>query len=194
VHIRGGSPDYGRKPLDVKWYIEAIDRKEKEVAALGYTIDHVYLCSDVQEQNIKSTAFMTETFPRNYTYAVLPHITFGPGEAEHTLRQGLHRRYSFNDSTVKLPDAKDVYTEFVADIEIMTKADIFIGTHSNLYALAGALRMAHYPQRPAGFTCFLDSHKVPPPLICEGTDEARAFWVSSFSRYWGLRRGTPFLY
>lgn len=45
----------------------------------------------------------------------------------------------------QLPRARDVYLEYVTDVEVFTRAHIFVGSHSNVYALVAALRMTLFP-------------------------------------------------
>jgi hypothetical protein len=59
---------------------------------------------------------------------------------------------------------RDLNVEYFADVEIMTQADVFIGSLSNMYIHVAALRYARYPQRPDANTCFVNHQGQ---LICE---------------------------
>eukprot|EP00667_Euglena_gracilis_P011662 EG_transcript_11923 len=189
IHVRAGRPDGKRRVLDVAQYLAALDRKaEASVQAGGPPLAHVYLCSNVPGVALGSLENLYQRFPRNYTYQTLPHMSFGNAEAEHVLRLALRRRGTW------VPPARDVFMEYVIDVEVLTRADIFIGTHSNVYAVVAALRLTLFPERPLEHTCFLDPHQRQARLVCEGSEEARRFWLKSFGKRWHLVDGTPFLY
>ena len=133
VHIRGGAPDGDRVPLNVSFYIEKVDLLAKELAALGKPVKGVFLCSDSPDENIKSSEYMSSTFPRSWKYFVIPHTSLGPGEAEYNLR---------NPNNLNKPSNRILMTEFLADLELLTSADAFIGSASNIYFMVSALRAA----------------------------------------------------
>eukprot|EP00667_Euglena_gracilis_P010337 EG_transcript_10520 len=183
LHVRSGQPDGGRKPLDVGQYIRAVDRMGELLAPAGYNITHVYLCSNVPELALVSVDHVRAKHPRNYTYTMLPHVSFGNKEAELVLKAKKHKQ--------KVPPARAVFVEYVTDIEVMVKADIFIGTYSNLYTLTASLRGLHFPHRPPNHTCYLDSREDPPPMVCEGTPEGRKYWTGRRSELFSLGGGSP---
>eukprot|EP00667_Euglena_gracilis_P012703 EG_transcript_13060 len=199
IHVRAGRPDLGRRALDVAEYLAAVDGKSRaSVEAGGPPVAHVYLCSNAPETNLAAVDHLYGRFPHNYTYEVLPHASFGNLEAEHILRGSTTRARWYRWLTTvqgkRLPAARDVFLEYITDVEALTRSDIFIGSHSNMYALVAALRMTFFPEKPPQHTCYLDSHRRPAPLVCEGTAAARHFWLSSFGVAMNLTGGSPFLH
>jgi hypothetical protein len=135
----------------------------------GRPVGVVYLCSDLPEDNIRSSEYMAQQFPRNWTYVVLPHISLGSGEAELKMK----------NKDLPKPPKKDLYIEYLTDIEILASSTVLIGTLSNVYLLAASLRVA----RNIGTkneSCFVDSrhyYKDNPPLFCEGAPENKKLWA-----------------
>lgn len=70
---------------------------------------------------------------------------------------------------LKKPPLRQLVLEYLADLEIMADADVFIGSHSSVYPIATALRIARYGEHFQGEqNCFLDIRHGPvPPLVCE---------------------------
>ncbi len=132
MHIRGGAPDGDRTPLNVSHYIDKVDLLAKELEASGKPVKGVYLCSDTPEENVKSSEYMSKTFPRSWKYFVVPHTTLGPGEAEYNLRNPMKNQVS----------RRALMAEFLADVEILSQADAFIGSASNIYFMVSAIRAA----------------------------------------------------
>ena len=93
----------------------------------------VFLCSDQQEDNIKSIEYMTETFPRKWKYYVIPHFNMGPGEAERNLN---------NPNIRNKPTKRSLMIDFLIDIEILSSLDAFIGSSSNIFFMVSAIRAA----------------------------------------------------
>ncbi len=116
VHIRGGLPDGARTTLDESIYMKYVDQIAAQAKLQNKPVKVVYLCSNTQELNIVSTEHMTKKYPRPFRYAVLPHISTGPGESELALKK-VNSTY----------DNRGLGIEFYADIEIFVKADYFIG-------------------------------------------------------------------
>ena len=186
VHIRVGSPDNNRKNSRIKDALDYINQEIiPEVEAMGKFVKSVYLCSHDQDlAGIVNEQHMLVTFPpkHNYTYRVLAHTTFSHSrlknaEAEVALR--LSKQHN-----ISRPPAKDIYVEFLADVEILTRCDIFIGAHSNVYALVASLRMARYPARRLHWTLYLDSRKGFVP-VTEKDDGGHLFWKESFRGFDG---------
>ena len=126
---------------------------------------------------------MAKTFPRPWSYVVLTHQSLGPGEAEINLRAGKY-------PTDTVPSKFKLMTEYMADIEILAAADVFIGSYSNVYITVAALRTAR-GMSPKGQTCYLDIRgwMDAPALKCEGSEEAKDHWWSLVGGYNG---GSPF--
>eukprot|EP00667_Euglena_gracilis_P015463 EG_transcript_16100 len=163
VHARTAEMDDGRHALDLTEYLAVVDQKSKaSVRAGGPPVVHVYVSSNAPELNVGSLGRLYRRFPRNYTFEVLPHLSFGNADPETVLtsavKQRGHRR--------ELPPLRNLFLEYAADLEALTRADLFVGTHSNVYALAAALRLTLFPERPLEHTCHLDSHYYPARLVC----------------------------
>lgn len=63
----------------------------------------------------------------------------------------------------------EIYSEYLADIMILVKSDVFIGMFSNVYIMAAALRAARHPERPPSYTSYIDTHVYPYKLTYEGS-------------------------
>jgi hypothetical protein len=170
VHIRAGRPDGGRHVLPLEKYMQAVDTKAADLAAVGIPVHTVYIASDDLNTTVRSQQYLEATYPRTWKYIILPHTTLGSGEQEMMLRSG-----DWND-TIRT----NIVSEFMADIAILAQAHVFIGSHSNIYAVVGALRLARYPMHPLQYTCFFDSHEPQVKLSCEGSDTSMQFWSKSF--------------
>jgi hypothetical protein len=165
VHLRGGKPDVGRKPLQLDEMMTQIDDTVARLAKANQTVSQVYICSDEQDTNIISAEHMSKLYPRKFRYAILPHLNYSMGtEAE----------WAFADKKKNLSPA-DVYAEFLADIHILAHADVFIGSRSNIYIVVAALRAASYPDRPLENCGYLDSLSSPPKYVGETHQGAACF-------------------
>jgi len=165
VHIRGGSPDNRRTIANVSYYIEAIDIIAKELDQ----VTAVFFCSDQPEKTVVSVEYLTSTFPRPWKYILLEHLTLPSNhhnEAAFALKDDVQHKYS----------RKQLATEFLSDVDILTKTDAFIGTWSNMYTLVTALRIARGNTRFKKHSCFLHIGVVPPKFLCEGDEEAKMIW------------------
>ena len=90
VNLRGGVPDGNRRVLSVHEVMNIIDERVATLKHLKYHVSKVFICSDTQETNIKSAKYMTNNFPRDFTYVVLPHMNYSSGtEAEFIARASL---------------------------------------------------------------------------------------------------------
>lgn len=173
VHVRGGAPDTDRKVANLSYYIDAVDTKAAEMAGEGRPVGLVYLCSDLPEENIISTESMNQRFPRPFKFVVLPHITLGAGEAELNLR-GMLKNH---------PPKRDLFMEYMADVEILASVDFFIGTFSSVYPMVVALRVARGSPDMRFTSCFLQIQDDVPPLLCEGKNDTAFLWHHFFGGY-----------
>ena len=166
VHVRGGSPDNGRHVANISYYIEAIDIIAKEIQQ----VSAVFLCSDLPEKTLVSEEFLTKTFPRPWKYVLLPHLSLPSEkhmEAAFALKDDVNHKYS----------RRQLATEFMSDVDILTKTDAFIGTWSNMYTLVTALRIARGNNKFKKHSCFLHIGYVDKPkFLCEGDEEAKTIW------------------
>jgi hypothetical protein len=219
IHIRGRSPDADRATLSLSHYMRAMDEKaaeierrqreeqrnatraRKEAIAFGVTggaaaegaateevavpgVVAVFICTDDVASTVVSEEHLNTLYPRKWRYVLLPRREVGGAkeEQETALR-------NMKQGTV---DRQELLAEYMADMEILAKADAFIGCHSNVYGIVAALRLSRYSQHfPLNHTCLLD-HRLPRisvdgeedgpfvPLHCEGSKVARGFWSSQF--------------
>eukprot|EP01036_Dinobryon_divergens_P030970 gene30970-40299_t len=177
MHIRSGMEKYevgrnSRKSLGISRYVDVLDEIQSRLLKQGRSLGLVYLCSHLPAASYVSTEYMTKTYPRAFQYSTLPRIDLGKEDPEKIVFNAVVSGY------VGFPPLKEVYIEYLSDIHIMVEADIYIGAFSNVYGVAGSMRMAKYPQRPLNHTCLLDIHMDPPPLMCEGTADTTPFWRS----------------
>lgn len=188
VHIRGGSPDQQRKPLQVENIVKKVDEKVEELKQRGKIVTQVFMCSDTQETSIRSIEYMNKMYPRNFSYVILPHLNYSIGtEAEFVLRDNISK----SNTAVSIPTDFEIFSEWLADVEILAHADVFIGSHSNIYVAVAALRVARFPERPMCDTGYFDSHYDPPVWMEEGGNQVHGtpIWKNAFG---GFRGGIAF--
>lgn len=184
VHIRGGLPDGGRVPLNISDYIPHIDDMAAFFARQGKPVAAVYFCSDIIEDNARSSQYMSTMFPRAWKPVVIPRIGLGSGEAELNLK---------NPNIANKPSKRRLMVDFLIDLEILTNADGFIGSGSNIYFMASAMRAANQAG-PRNATCLLSKMKHDGELSyrCENSEHMKSLWTrvsggydggSSFAEY-----------
>lgn len=178
VHIRGGHPDNSRVAGNIDRYMSQIDEiVNSSYQRTGKQVGMVYFASDLIHQNAISSEFMQERFPRPFSYKVLPHILdehLEDGETElflnwqedsegleHTSKLGISRR--------------NITTEFLIDINLLSKCDYFIGSVSSVYFLVAGLRIASNDVA-YNSTCYIETHTEDQPMVCEGSAKSRRFW------------------
>mmetsp|Transcript_6562 Transcript_6562/g.9821 ORF Transcript_6562/g.9821 Transcript_6562/m.9821 type:complete len:423 (-) Transcript_6562:85-1353(-) len=176
IHIRVGMdslehPKHGRKTLPMSRYVAVMDRVQEELQAQGKSLGVVYMCSHIPSMSYVSIEHMMATYPRPFRYSILPRIDAGKMDPELMVFKAVT---SGNLSAI--PPLRSMYIEYLTDLYVTMEADIYIGAYSNVYAMAGSMRMAKYPMRPLNHTCYLDIRQDPPPLVCEGTDGTTGFW------------------
>lgn len=180
VQVRAINPktiDLNRQRISVDTYMKFIDLKVAELASRGVTVTTVYLCSHVPEENIKSSSYMQLTYPRPYRFVVIPHSSFGEGSGE--------VEYLIHDKqTTQKPPQFNIVTDYLADIAIMAKADVFIGTFSNLYPVVAGIRIANQFGIANNCTCYLDTRgTLDPQLKCEGNSDAHNIWKTYMGKF-----------
>jgi hypothetical protein len=156
-----------------------VDRAAAKLAALQQPVRLVFLCGHDSHTTFKSAAYMSKHYPRDFQYSVLQYTKLPyAGEADNAVRK--------NNSSAHL-----VSLEFIADIEIMAAASAYIGSYSNVFTLVQSRRIAHsYAVSSSSNSgnsssigsakvtlpsCFIDSKKVPPVTVCEGTPEMQKY-------------------
>lgn len=183
VHIRGGHPDAGRIPLNLSAYIPSVDLMVEHFASLGKPVVAVYFCSDLIEENARSSEYVQAMYPRPWKAVVLPHVSLGSGEAELNLKL-LHQAGNRN-----MPSKHQLMVDFLMDLEILTNADGFLGSGSNIYFLASAMRAANQAG-PRNQTCMMQAAPEGPTMLCENSDEMKHIWHQVSAG--GYDGGSPF--
>jgi hypothetical protein len=179
IHVRGGRPDSKRVPCNVSYYIEAADKIAAELLLIEKkTVKWVFLCSDYQEEVLGSAASLSERFPRQWTYVLLPHLSMAPliNESHTRLREIQHLMEAKSLDRYGKPSREDIVVEYIADIEILAGANAFIGSSSNLYTLATGLRVARGNDRFVNHSCYMRLATTPPTFHCEGDPVAAELW------------------
>jgi len=191
VHMRGGKPWDGRRILQLHELMEIVDARVADIEKTNESdqkdshgskrdsipirrlrVSQVFICSDTQASNVKSAEYMSASFPRNFSYVILPHLNYSVGtEAETAVR------HSLDDG--KNISLLDIYSEYLADVEILVKSDVFIGMYSNVYIMVAALRAARHPERPPSYTSYIDQHVYPYKLTFEGSGRT-SIWVDNY--------------
>lgn len=191
VHYRGGQPDFNRKVIPLDSYMKAVHQKAELLAMEGRPVSVVYLASQDNVHLFMNTSFLKENYGGNFTYKFLPPLTSNVDpskEIELELR-----------SHPDIP-RKPYVVEFLADFQLMVKADVFIGSISTIYMIVMLLRYARHPGRRKDFTCLINTNSE---IVCE--DDPRKYDIyynfnylilgnggGGEDRFGGLKGGTPF--
>ena len=187
IHVRGGTPDFSRKPMDGTDHYRALQHYNLKLNAKNTTICKVYVSGDHLEdtiffpKNLKigevgnfSAAFTVQN--GSFVFMSLPRYIAAPGELEY---QVVNIRNSHNITMSYL------YSEYIEDLLLHAEADVFIGSHSNIFAIVGALRHAYHPNFKSDQTCYLDSRYSPPPLHCMNSYDVIAFYHGALGGFNG---------
>jgi len=167
-------------------YMEAIDYYAEQLATInGRSVGIVYLSSNAPLSTYKSVEYMTSTYPRNFTYAEIPHTSFGKNDLFNTLQSGIAHNNSFRESLEKSTSIFDLTVEYFTDIDIYSQADIYIGGTSSVSDVVFLLRTIRIKDNNKNNTCIVDLTTKENPLICGiETQKARHYWSERF-RYEG---------
>ncbi len=190
IQVRGGSPDFSRKPFDGTDHYRELLKMNSQLAAVNQTICTVYVAGDHLDSTIffpktidtaqsNENAAMTPDYSiRNgsFIFKSLPHFIPGPGELEYQV-MALKK---YRNVTMEY-----LYAEYLCDIQLFSKADILIASFSNVFAVTAPLRVAYHPYIPNNRTCFLDSRYQPPPLKCLGTWDGVKFFKDAYGGFNG---------
>lgn len=187
LHVRGGAPDGKRVPFTGPEHAKALEKYSSALALSNKTICTVYVAGDHMDAIIFSPnepvtanappveydvivpgkeVQAQQPFPSSFVFTSLPHFRPRPAEIEFQISR---LQNSSNNITMEY-----VYAEFVSDLIVFAHADIFIGSHSNVYAIVASLREAYHPEYFNNQSCYLDSHASKrdpsggPSTICLG--------------------------
>lgn len=129
VHIRTGEPDYGRKVINLDAYMDAIEQKLKSIDIENRDIIIYFACND--NNILKSETYLKNTYGNKYEYkyfiSMVNDINTNK-EIELELRK--------NSSISR----KQLMIEYLTDILILAKSDLFIGSESSNYGVVSALK------------------------------------------------------
>jgi len=124
--------------------------------------------------NIRSAEFMSREYPRTFKYSVIDHRQVSSISSQLEAEDAFRKNLTTHDPETM--NSRDIFIEYVADIEAMVSADILIGSTSNVYMIAAALRMSRYPERPLEHTCWVELGIESQPFYCENSKEASVSW------------------
>jgi len=147
VQIRAGKPDNNRQVAPFAPYIELVDEKASHLASVqggSRAVAVVYLASQDPASSFNNGSDMNARFPRPWKWVSLPATPQnGKEEIEHLVHRG------------ELRDVGSLAKEYLADVEIMVKADVFIGSFSAMYLHVSSLRYALHSHRSPNNTCYV---------------------------------------
>lgn len=165
VHVRTGSPDQNRGVIDVEHYIRVVDEKVGEAAKRGINVSVVYLASQSNLESFGTMESFNAKMNRPYKFVFLPQYPL-PNSHKAEVEDILH------DPTVTI-SRFHLMAEFIADLELFTMAEFFIGSKSTIYITTAALRYARHFERTELRTCFMGRADA---LCCEGTNDVMSLW------------------
>jgi hypothetical protein len=180
VHLRGGSPDGGRKALSIEQYMSKVLEREKDLNQQQQHLGHVLFLGDstftqdsdeLQRLSGQTDRFKVSIWPHT------PETNLGkdaPKEAEFALE------YEQKDGL-----RSTLYHEFARDILAFRDADLVIGVHSNLLLTYSLLRQTRPEPPQEGSLCWIDTHTVDLLLQC-GAGSLDTFVNESIDTYMGL--------
>jgi hypothetical protein len=173
VHYRGGKPDAYRKVFSLDVYMTAVKQKAEDLALAGRPVAVVYLASQNNIQIFRSPEYMHEKYGGNYSYKFLY-----PMSDNTTINANEEIELQF-DSNPHIPK-EPVVVEFLADLQLMADADVFIGSLSCIYWVTMLFRYAKNPNLNKMHSCFFDRDSK---LICENDFNRK---IELFNRldYW----------
>ncbi len=199
LHIRAGNPDFGRVPLNGQEHFDHLLEYNNRIADQNRIICSVYVSGDHLDQTIFAK-YITEEFPKSvnnsrsdeksvlwpsklvtaregsFLFKFLPHYVLEPYEIEFQVAQiKQHNKLSM----------EDLYLEFVTDVKVLSAADIFFGSWSNIFIVTDALRNAYRPELPNNSTCFIQSARASKKLECRGGGDVLKIWRDLFGGFLG---------
>jgi hypothetical protein len=147
VQIRAGKPDNFRHVAPFSPYMQLVDEKAAHLASIqggSRAVAVVYLASQDPASSFNNGSYMNSRFPRPWKWMSLPTTPQnGKEEIELLVRSG------------ELRDVGSLAKEYLADVEIMVKADVFIGSVSAMYLHVSSLRYALHSHRSPNHTCYV---------------------------------------
>ena len=177
LHVRNGMPDGHRHSLSGVEHIEMLDKFAVEFALQNKKICEVY----VSAFNLDDTIFANPNKMANIAYNIKTlNRTDIPDKKTET-------EYVLNSLKAAGFPVHDIVAEYLLDIMLMGIADIYIGSHSNLFTIAAGLRRVWHPTAPMNHTSFLNSIFSPPHWV--PLDQSVDFWNSWPMNEGGFRGG-----
>eukprot|EP00981_Chlorochromonas_danica_P010466 scaffold3237_cov179-Ochromonas_danica.AAC.8 len=164
IHVRGGAPDGRRVPFDGTAHLATLREMNGWLSKEGKAICTVFVAGDHLETSTFASRFgewgnkpVKNRGPLTLeedgmTLYFIPRYNTGIAELE----LGLDRVK--NAANVEFT-MKDLYVEYVTDLQILSTLDVYVGSHSNVFALVDAMRTVYRPDARSDLTCFLDSRR-----------------------------------
>lgn len=154
--------DASRKDVGIEVFLgranEIINTTNMELAALGKWSEQINTIQVMTDYPNLSHESLKAKFPQ-YSFVL-------PGRQVADLAVG--------GQEAAPGSVADLTYDLLADIESMVQAEVFIGSHSNLFWLIWTLRQTR-PSGP-GMTCWLNIADKSAPISCDG-DGPGGFWA-----------------
>lgn len=162
IHVRTGHLDFGRRPFDGSEHIEQLRLHNEELLKQNKEICGVFVaCSDPNTTIFKDVVFGKLTPLHGFDILLMPRFI---GNTSLEMEQQIWYLAAVPPFR---PDR--LYIEYLIDMRVFGETDIFLGSHSNMFLYAVALRQALHPSYRGDQTCFLDSRHPGAPLSCLGS-------------------------
>jgi hypothetical protein len=142
VNFYRASTDVGVDPVKHSFTIdrlfypwETVDQAAKLLASQGKPLKYVYFATDSTERDLMSITYLTEKYPRDWQYIILPRESLMPNN---TMLQTI---------------------QYLADIEIMSMVDFYVSSWSFIYETVQGMRIARGLVN-ANNSCLVDNREV----------------------------------
>lgn len=162
IHVRTGHLDFGRRALDGSEHLTHLNAMNAELLKQNKEICGVFVATSAPNETVFASATLGKLSPM-YGYDVLLMPRF-VGNISMEMEQQIG--YYTLDPTFR-PDR--LYVEYMLDLKMFGEAEIYIGSHSNMFMMAAGYRSALHPEYPNEHSCFLDSRYPGIPKACFGS-------------------------
>lgn len=151
IQVRTGMPDGNRRSFDGKEHFAALQSMNEKLLLEKKEICAVYVATGDPNATVFANISVNKpTLLGGFHFLMVPRFIGDPKlEMEWQIGQ-----WKMDPNF----DAANVYLEYLVDIKIMSEANIFYGSHSNVVVVVSSLRAALHPEYLNSHTCFLDSH------------------------------------
>lgn len=183
IHVRAGAPDGHRNPFDGTAHLAALREMNGWLLKEGKAICTVFVAGDHLETSVFASRFGEwgkkpvkgrQPISLEEDGMVLYFIPrYNTGVSELELFWDELKKSGNTEFTIK-----DLYVEYITDLHILSSLDVYVGAHSNVFALVDAMRTVYRPDARSDLTCYLDSRRR--TRVCRNMGEMRSFWHDSF--------------